>query len=523
LEEIDLEMEDVRAAWEWAAGNGAVHLLDQSCEPMYFYYRWRQRHTEGGGAFRSAAAGLTEALDGALPAATAEPPGLLSSDGAAAGAAVGASEAQLVLANVLALQIPFSVTLGHREDALQLLERSAEILGRAEVSGHDVRRARAWLLTQKGHMAAVSHDLKEWRRATGQALALFRELDDRWMVAHLLGSTGFAAQSLGAYDEARELHQECLAIRRQLGDPIAVADSFERLGYLAMELGELEEGERLRREYVSILRRTRDKAEIAFGLMTLGWSLVWLGRFAEAHSVSRESLRHWSDLGLEDRAGAIRTHPLLGIVQLHLGRYESARATMGRALRIASRYAMPRPPGHRTARPMQALGAAALGEGDHVRAERQLARCVEAIGNTVFFFSRLDLGRALADLAVAERALGRRSSARLHLGEALRTVDAAGGCGFSLPMASDVFLAGGLLLSDRGEAELAVELFSLAYRQPHVANSRWYADVFGKHIATVEETLPSGVVAAARERGRARDPDATAAELLAELESDEGG
>jgi tetratricopeptide (TPR) repeat protein len=304
---------------------------------------------------------------------------------------------------------------------------------------------------------------------------------------------------------------------------MALADSLIGMGYLAMELGELEEGERLRRESVSIRRRIGDRAEIAYGLMNLGWSLVWLGRFGEALSVVTESLHHWKDLGLEDRAGAVRTPGLLGSTQLHLGQYDVARATLQKALTLASRYVPPRPVGDPTGRVLQALGAAALGEKAHLRAERQLQQCVEALEHTIHFWTRLDLGRALAELAVAERALGRTASAWHHLGEALLAIDAAGGCGFSLPMASDVFLAGALLLADRGEQERAVELCSLAYRQPHVANSRWYEDVFGQQMAAVEETLPPDVVAAARDRGRARDPDATAAELLADFSAESSG
>jgi hypothetical protein len=51
-----------------------------------------------------------------------------------------------------------------------------------------------------------------------------------------------------------------------------------------------------------------------------------------------------------------------------------------------------------------------------------------------------------------------------------------------------------------------------------VANSRWYEDVAGNSIAAAAATLPPKVVAAARERGRARDLEATARELLDELQ-----
>jgi hypothetical protein len=50
-----------------------------------------------------------------------------------------------------------------------------------------------------------------------------------------------------------------------------------------------------------------------------------------------------------------------------------------------------------------------------------------------------------------------------------------------------------------------------------VAKSRWFEDVVGRQIAAVAATLPPDVVAAAQERGRARDLEATVAELLVEL------
>ena len=63
-----------------------------------------------------------------------------------------------------------------------------------------------------------------------------------------------------------------------------------------------------------------------------------------------------------------------------------------------------------------------------------------------------------------------------------------------------------------------MELYTLALRYPYIANSRWFDDVAGRHIAAAAETLPPMVVAAAQERGRARDLWETAAELLVELD-----
>jgi len=68
--------------------------------------------------------------------------------------------------------------------------------------------------------------------------------------------------------------------------------------------------------------------------------------------------------------------------------------------------------------------------------------------------------------------------------------------------------------AETGKSEQAVEIYALASRYSFIANSRWWEDVAGKHIAVVAETLPPEVVEAARARGQARDLEEAA---LAEL------
>jgi hypothetical protein len=73
------------------------------------------------------------------------------------------------------------------------------------------------------------------------------------------------------------------------------------------------------------------------------------------------------------------------------------------------------------------------------------------------------------------------------------------------------------LLAGEGDLERAVEVYALSSRYPLVAKSRWFEDVVGNRIAEVAATLPTERVAILQERGRARDLEATAIELRAEL------
>lgn len=114
--------------------------------------------------------------------------------------------------------------------------------------------------------------------------------------------------------------------------------------------------------------------------------------------------------------------------------------------------------------------------------------------------------------------MGQYEEALWHVREALRTaVDI--GAFFPLIYALPAFA---LLPVDDGETARAVELSALACYAPFVANSQWFEDVAGRHISAAAESPPTEVVAAAQERGRARDLWETAKELLGELETEEG-
>jgi hypothetical protein len=115
----------------------------------------------------------------------------------------------------------------------------------------------------------------------------------------------------------------------------------------------------------------------------------------------------------------------------------------------------------------------------------------------------------LTVLGLATLGLGRLAEAQERLVGALAWAREAR----DLPEVLTCLAGFALLSAKEGEAERAVELYALATRYPFGANSRWLEDVIGRHIAAVAATLPADVVEVARERGQARDLDASVAEL----------
>jgi hypothetical protein len=154
----------------------------------------------------------------------------------------------------------------------------------------------------------------------------------------------------------------------------------------------------------------------------------------------------------------------------------------------------------------------ALTKEAYIEAQEQLG---ESIATYREYGLPNELAMALADSAAAACGLGQFEAARQDLQEALQTTfegKIVGSLVHILPIA-------GLYLASVAEPEQAVEVNALAMRYPYVANSRWFEDVVGKHIAAAASTLPPEVVAAAQERGRERDLWVTAEELSEALET----
>jgi tetratricopeptide (TPR) repeat protein len=472
--------------------------------PLHYYYFWRSLRSEGEAAFALAAEKLPQAAMGQSPPAAPETP--------TAGDCGNQRQQSRVLALLLALQIAFSIWLGHRELSERLAHKSAEILDGDELAGHDTRRERGWLLVQKGVIAQLTGEFEEFRRLAREALALFQELGDPWQTSDLLRFAGQAAQYSGDYGEARELMEQALVIRRRLGAAGSVYESLNFLSDLALTQGELERSESLIREALAIVQEIGDPVGAHHALTQMARNRLWLGEFRSAEALYLRLVEDSRARGVgESSVPMVSSAASLSQTRVHLGLWKQARDSGQAALSWARDIGNILP----IAWSLQVLGEVALAEGAYGQAKQWLQEGSASCAEWAVPRRRSVI---IAELATAERALGRRIAARQHLAEALRLGTRIGAARDAPPTTMCVLPVTALLLADRGEHERAVELYALAASHPYVANSRWFEQVYGRHIAAIAARLPPEVAEAARERGRAGDLEATAAELLAELD-----
>jgi predicted ATPase/DNA-binding SARP family transcriptional activator len=539
LAEMDAEIENARAAWDWAAERGQVERLDRAMDGLCWFYSWRSRSLEGEAACLMAvsklatipsgggpvlgqatrAEGAIVGLQAPCPEALVLTDPVLSSPGQCKDRAKapslfrdpeslglgtrGGTGGLRVWAKILAWQSRFTSSVGY---AVQLMQQSLALLEGPALADQDTRAEKAYaLFLTSTHSQVPGGFFQEARQLEEQSVALYRALGDRWAMAMVLDCSGrLAHDSLGDYDKAQRLCEESLAIRRSLGDQMGIANSLRSLGTTARALGQLEKAERLFRECFAIRQEMDIQRYIANSFDELGITFTCLGKFAEACSSMEECMVIVDDLGHRDSWAWESL--FLCEAKAHLGQYEQAR-DLGQA-----GHTFFQETGSNIGFSFFELGLLALAEEAYAEAHQLLLESV-AIYREVEH--REMKSWALGLLGYAVRGLGRPCQARQHLCEALRTVADTGGI---MPSLMYALPAVALLLADRGEVERAVEVYALASRYPFVANSRWFEDVAGKHIAAVAATLPPEAVAAAQERGRVRDLDATVAELLAELE-----
>jgi tetratricopeptide (TPR) repeat protein len=482
LTQMDIESENISAAWHWAAEHSQIERLAQAMPGLARFY-WLS------GRFRQAEA--------AFQAAT-------SACSVCAARNNGAKATCLhVWVRTLICQSEFLRALGQRDAARRCQQQCLAILDDPALAGSDTRLERGKLAQTMGATDCMA-DYEQGRQRFEVAYYLYRELDCQWEMASALNAWSAMSMFLGDISDAKPRAEEALAIFRALGDLAGAARSLRRLAQIACLEGRLEEAEPLAREAYGSSLKAGTPAEAAIGLLDLGETLEKRSKFSEAHSVTRKSLDLLSDLGYREYANQALS--ILGSIDMHSGSYREARDLAERGLSLAHeegpRYCV----GHN----LLVLGCLDLAEGMHDRAHRALSEGVAVYQNVK---QRNELSQGLAILALADLAREDTRATQQHLSDSFQ-VAAELGAAFPLFWGLPTMA---LLLADQGENERGVELYALASRYPFVAKSRWFEDAVGQQIAAVAATLPAERVAILEERGRARDLKATAAELLSEL------
>jgi predicted ATPase/class 3 adenylate cyclase len=168
-------------------------------------------------------------------------------------------------------------------------------------------------LTAAGSLAYYEGDFSYSEQSRNEALAIFRNVEDKTGIADCLIGLGNTAMSQGNFEAAEAFYEEGLLIRKELNDKWGIARLLGNLGLLTYFQADFNQARSLHLESLALFRELRDDESVANELVNLGDVERFQGDlstanafYEEGFSISRKSKDQWglayAIMGLADVA-----------------------------------------------------------------------------------------------------------------------------------------------------------------------------------------------------------------------------
>ncbi|MFW6063586.1 MAG: tetratricopeptide repeat protein [Chloroflexota bacterium] len=308
--EIEEEIDNIRAAWNWATTQGSVGKISAALDTLYLFFQFQGRYREGTDAFAKA----LHCLEQQAPT----------------------DERDALLADLLVCLGYFNIRLGWLDEGRRLLAQSLTLYERPEIEppvtdfgsrdpliplgilailqGDHARAVRlgeralqrsrerqdrgnlkfAFYLLSHAHLG--QGDYEQARHYAQETFDLAQQMEDRWGLAYFHNLLGSVAQAQGNSGEARRHYQASYAIRHDFADPEGMALALTQLGAIALQQEDLEEAERLYRQSVQLYAEIGDRGGLATALNGLGQVSCALEKYSDARRRLHEALEIASDM-----------------------------------------------------------------------------------------------------------------------------------------------------------------------------------------------------------------------------------
>ena len=305
LAELTAEMDNFRAAWDWAIPHHDSARACQASATLVYVYELRAWLAEGETVFRDAA----EAIQSHAVEIEIDDKAL---------SAMNAMRAHSAF---------FSFRLGKSAEAYTVLRPSATSLQ----SSKDQLAA----IQSLWYLGIVCWELGKFAEANESlqaSLEKARACRERWFEAAAGEFIGIVMHEQGEYNQARRHFMEALAIDRTLGDPMITAHVLAYLSQTSQALGETAEAEKCLRESLALAQ------EIGY-YSGMGHALDGLGRLAqmtspdEARALFGESYGVYKEIGDLRNQARVLSHQ--GYNSLALGDVTDAQDSFIVVLRLA--------------------------------------------------------------------------------------------------------------------------------------------------------------------------------------------
>lgn len=462
LKEIDAELANVRAAWNWMLEHQRLDLLGRAMPALWLYYERAGSRHEAELAFHG--------VHAAFPMAAA-----LS------------AEQRRVVGLALGLEGWCCEEQGKSVEALALAQRALELL---DPELHPTERA----------LASMTAALNSFNRAAApeqtfdhaeRAVALYRASGDHLGLAGALVLFGrISIHVRGDFMRAEASFRESVALQESFGDCCVVLPlSLAGLGNARAMQGHRNEGSELIARGLEIAERFRDIGSMHVCLRMLANVRRTLGEYAVAEAAIQRSLELARQCGNRDSQALCCIS--LGDIQKEQGRLDEAAQNYAAGLAYAAHDGMKR------AVAQLNLGDLALLRGDNSAARRYLTESLAGLETVRVRWALVLVLDNLGYLECRERAF---DAAAAHYYRAF----SIGLADNTLALVTNVVAGLATLYAEIGQNERAAELLGLAKHHPATESQSQARRIRPLH-RELEQRLPAEALAAALRRGAALD------------------
>jgi tetratricopeptide (TPR) repeat protein len=460
LAKIEADLDNIRAAWDWAITKKDVTWLTSGLDGFCIYLQWRGYFSEGEIVCQKTVKCL---LDNTSDGVGEKYPSTHKIQGMRG----------LVLA--WTWYGYYAYTQGKIDLANDRFKQGMNIIENSPDHSDVLSVEHAFLLRGMAE-PALDTNLDYAEQVAQQSLSLYKVADDPWGEARALYLLAHTAWRYGQIEKSTQLTEQGLAIFRRLGDRREIAWGLVSFAMIDTNQGKPERAEQNSRKGLKIAREIGDANLIAMSRTILCCALSDQGRFIEAKQHREQNLNFQRERG--NTHAVMGCMVFLGMTIIHLGEYDKAKHLAEKAIALCDEYNNYRNLGDA----YQLTGRIALTEENYTQAQEYLEK---SLSLHLDFGAKMSCASTLSGLAIAEQESGNKMTALRHLYEALSIAKQSKNRNIAL----HAITAYSKILLGEGEGDKALEYYALVSQYPFVANSRWFEDIAGSYITSTADKL----------------------------------
>jgi serine/threonine protein kinase/tetratricopeptide (TPR) repeat protein len=284
LREIDVEMGNIQAAWQWATNKRDRQGIGLGLEALYHFYQLRGRQQEGAEIFSKT------------------------------GKALG-NQADIVLAKILVRLGACYRVLGQLDEARQQLQQGLH-LARTLANKREI----AFALCQLS-IAQVADPTT--RTLLEESLALAEEIENQPLIAESLNWLAFTHYQAGDLETAVQLLEKSLAIGRELNATHGLAVSLTNLGIIYGHRGQDDQAQQVLKEALQNYKQLNDLHGMAAACNNLCYIAINAQNYRAARIWAEQALANQREVGDKRGIGEALGH--LSEIAFYQADYYSSR------------------------------------------------------------------------------------------------------------------------------------------------------------------------------------------------------